>query len=42
MRIQAMQRAKGKNGKWETAAKAELVPEPGVEAGPAGIAAICS
>ena len=37
MRLLAMQRAKRKGGKWETASKVELIPEATNELGPAGL-----
>ena len=40
MRLQALQRAKRKGGKWETAAKVELLPEASNELGPAGLEGI--
>ena len=40
MRLQAIQRAKAKGGKWETASRMELIPESGGEVGPAGLASI--
>ena len=42
MRLQAIQRAKAKGGKWETASKIELIPEQGTEVGPAGLASFTS
>ena len=40
MRLSAMQRAKRKGGKWEAAAKVELIPETGGDVGPAGLDAL--
>ena len=40
MRLQAMQKAKRKGGKWETASRIELIPEATNELGPAGLDSI--
>lgn len=42
MRLQAIQRAKMKGGKWETASRIELITEMGTEVGPAGLASLTS
>ena len=42
MRIQALQKAKAKGGKWESASKIELLPDSAQEVGPAGLASVTS
>ena len=40
MRLVALSRAKAKGGSWEKAQRGELIPEPGCDMGPAGLAGL--
>ena len=42
MRLQALQRAKAKGGKWETASRIELIADSAAELAPTGLSALLS